>query len=88
MSTFLDTILVRTWLTKAAYRKHFLSSKQPAGFSAVCVDVHQTCQSNQIPLVECDNLIGPIIWKASLQATRGSFFAFFVGEPLIQGTIE
>ena len=24
-------------------------------------DVHQTCHSNQIPLVECDNLIGPII---------------------------
>ena len=24
-------------------------------------DVHQTCQSNQIPVVECDNLIGPII---------------------------
>ena len=24
-------------------------------------DVHQICQSNQIPLVECDNLIVPII---------------------------
>ena len=24
-------------------------------------DVHQICQLNQIPLVECDNLIGPII---------------------------
>ena len=48
-------------------------------------DVRQTCQSNQIPLVECDNLIGLIIWKASLQVTRGSLsslclFAFLCGE--------
>ena len=34
-------------------------------------DVHQICQSNRIPQVECDNLIGPIIWKASPQVTRG-----------------
>ena len=53
-------------------------------------DVHQACQSNQIPLVECDNLIGLIIWESSLQVIRGSLSSplcwfFFVREPLIQG---
>ena len=67
----------------------FLLSKQPARFSAVCV----RCSSD-LPIKPdstsgiCDNLIAPIIRKASSQVTTGSLSLLCLLGFLCRGTSD